>query len=51
MTELTKIITEAANMKTPIEKFYANRPFLFFLTEELSGQVLFAGVIHDPTKG
>lgn len=31
------------------EKFYVNRPFIFLLTEETSGLLLFAGVIHDPT--
>jgi serine protease inhibitor len=33
-----------------VEKFYVNRPFVFLLTEEVSGLLLFAGVIHDPTE-
>ena len=34
----------------PMEKFYANRPFLFFLADEANGLVWFAGVIHDPAN-
>lgn len=32
-----------------VEKFYVDRPFIFFLTEEVSGLLLMAGVIHEPT--
>lgn len=33
----------------PLQKFYVNRPFLFFLVEETTGLLLFAGAIHNPS--
>lgn len=32
------------------ESFVANRPFLFFIEEESTGTVLFAGKVEDPSK-
>ena len=39
---------DSAPPRPRIQKFYANRPFLFFLTNDACGLVLFAGVVYDP---
>ncbi|KAH8410134.1 hypothetical protein KR009_006758 [Drosophila setifemur] len=35
---------------TTIEEFNVNRPFVFFIEEESTGNILFAGKVHTPTK-
>lgn len=32
------------------EEFIANKPFLFFIEDDNTKQVLFSGTINDPTK-
>ncbi|XP_039479694.1 serine protease inhibitor 27A [Drosophila santomea] len=34
---------------TTIEEFNVNRPFVFFIEEESTGNILFAGKVHSPT--
>ncbi|XP_016963734.1 serine protease inhibitor 27A [Drosophila biarmipes] len=34
---------------TTIEEFNVNRPFVFFIEEESTGNILFAGKVHTPT--
>ncbi|EDW51889.1 GM14001 [Drosophila sechellia] len=34
---------------TAIEEFNVNRPFVFFIEEESTGNILFAGKVHSPT--
>ena len=39
----------ATSMPMPLEEFRADRPFLFFLRDKLTGMVLFQGRVADPS--
>jgi serine protease inhibitor len=47
---VTAVIIErtSAGPDTP-KAFYVNRPFLFFIRESVTGAILFAGQVNDPT--
>lgn len=44
---ITSVIPLEPPTPTPM---FLNRPFFFFITDDLSGQILFAGVIENPTS-
>lgn len=51
LTEIVMVGASAMPRPRPrVEKFHVNHPFLFFLAEETSGLLLFAGVIHNPEE-
>lgn len=35
--------------KTPVQELFVNRPFVFFIEDETTGNMLFFGKIIDPT--
>lgn len=48
-TSASMNITATGPSKEPVTPFNVNRPFLFFLVDEESGTLLFAGKLTDPT--
>jgi serpin B len=45
---VTAIAMVAASMPSHIEPFVVDRPFLFYITDETTGAILFEGRINDP---
>ncbi len=47
----TAVVMEAGSMPSaPEAEFYADHPFIFFIQEKKTGQILFMGRVMDPTK-
>ncbi len=46
----TAVIGEANGIIETTKQMIVNRPFLFFIKDDLSGQILFMGAIHKPVQ-
>jgi serpin B len=44
----TAVAMMAASMPTKIEPFVVDRPFLFYITDDATGAILFQGRVSDP---
>ena len=44
----TAVAMMAASMPAKIEPFVVDRPFLFYITDETTGAILFQGRVSDP---
>jgi serpin B len=44
------VVTTRAMAPGPIERFTVDRPFMFLITDDSTGAILFAGRVSDPRK-